>query len=326
MPLKPSQVLQILQEKQADFKDFNQKAFQVLQEYRHALAEVAEQSETELTSALQNQIAPGARPLEPLGKFPHWVIPANLNWQNREQSLEWVRDRLTGVATFAVDGSQIFPSKDLSLPVALVQVGWFENPHLPLGTYEKDVMLDVMTPAELETHSSQRPVDRQVNMRRFEMEIERLIQYMEAHPACQDCLVFLDGSLVATFAEAFDSECRGFYVNCLLELLRASQRGRVPLVAYIDTSYARDLTQMLQRLRNLPDAPSLYDAQLLDRYMTWGDRTPLFLCDRGAETSGRGILGDYQEQARSIAFTYLKTHEVTPCGWNCRSGSTKQDS
>jgi hypothetical protein len=312
MPLKPSQVLQILQAKQADFKDFSQKVVQVLQKYRQALAEVSQQSAAELTAALAQQTRPGARPLESLGKFPNWVIPGNLTWQSRELSLEWVRERLTGVSTFAVDGSQIFPSKDLSIPVALVQVGWFENPHLPLGTYDKDVILDVMTPAELKTQTHGIPLDRQVNMRRFQMEIERLIQYMEAHTNCQDCLVFLDGSLVATFAEAFEPESRAFYVKCLLNLLRASQQQRVPLVAYIDTSHARDLTKMLQRRSNLPEAPALHDAQLLDKFMQWGDRTPLFLCDRGGDVSHQGILEDYQEQSHSIAFTYLKTHEGYP--------------
>ena len=58
-------------------------------------------------------------------------------------------------------------------------------------------------------------------MRRFQMETERLIDYMATHERDQDCLVFLDGSLVATFAEAFELESRQFYVACLLELLRA---------------------------------------------------------------------------------------------------------
>lgn len=310
MPLKPSQVLTILQTKQADFKSFHQKAFKDLQAYRLALAQASQQSLAALAEALADQLSPGARPLEPLE--PGWVVPSNLAWQSREQSLEWVRDRLTGISTFAVDGSQVFPSKDLSIPVALVQVGWFENPHLPLGTYDKDVTLDIMTPAELLTHNGSAMVERQVHKRRFEMEIDRLIQYMQAHPNSQDCLVLLDGSLVATYAEAFDPESRAFYVECLLRLLRTSQDQRVPLVAYIDTSYARDLTRMLQRLFQLPEVPSLHDALLLAPDLQWGDRTSLFLCDRGSQNAQPGILSEYQEQRSAIAFTYLKTHDGLP--------------
>ncbi len=306
MPLKPSQLLTLLQTKQADFKAYNQKAYEALQEYRKALSQASRQSEAALVEALAHQSNPGAQPLEPLG-HPNWVIAANLAWQSREQSLEWVRDRLTGISTFAVDGSQVFPSKDLSIPVALVQVGWFENPHLPLGTYDKDVALDIVTPAELQACNGSTMMERQVHKRRFEMEIERLIKYMHAHSDCQDCLVFLDGSLIATYAEAFDPESRRFYVECLLQLLRTSQDQRVPLVAYIDTSYACDLTRMLQRLFQLPEVPSLHDALLLGPNMQWGDRTPLFLCDRGGENAHSGILSEYQEHSDAIAFTYLKT-------------------
>lgn len=312
MPLKPSQVLATLQAKQADFRVFNQKTLSILQDYRTALEKASQQSEEVLAKDLKHQTSIGARPLEPLGSFPNWVVPSNLVWQSREQSLTWVRDRLVGVSTFAVDGSQIFPSKDLSIPVALVQVGWFENPHLPMGTYDKDVVLDIMTPIDLQAGDYRRPVEQQVNMRRFQMETERLIQYMEARSNCQTCLVFFDGSLVATYAEAFDPESRACYVDCLVRLLRTSQEQRVPLVAYVDTSQARDLTCMLQRLFELPEVASLHDAQLLAASMQWGDRTPLFRCDRGSDGCNQGILADYQEQAQAIAFTYLKTHDGYP--------------
>ncbi len=307
MALKPAQVLAILQAKQADFHNFDQTALQALQKYRSALAEAAEKTASELERLLGKSREVGARPLEPLGTSPNWVVASNLQWQNREQSLSWVRDRLIGIATFAVDGSQIFPTKDFSIPVALVQIGWFENLHLPTGNYEKDIALDVMTPADLQVSHSGEPVDRRVNMRRFEMETQRLIQYMKDHKNCDDCLVFFDGSLIATFAEAFEPDSRAFYVECLLELLQTSETYRVPLVAYIDTSYARDLTVMLQRGYKLPEVPAIHDAQLLSKFMSWGDRTPLFLCQRS------GILSQYEDQADKIAFTYLKTtHDGYP--------------
>lgn len=309
MPLKPSQLLALLQAKQADFKAFDQNALNLLQKYRQALSDASQQSAAQINKTLAAKTTgnPGAKPLEPFGKAVNWVIASNLVWQSREQSLNWVRDRLMGIATFAVDGSQIFPSKDLSIPVALVQIGWFENLHLPSGSYEKDIALDIMTPADLKVSNSSEPVDRRVNMRRFQMETERLIQYMQEHPNCKDCLVFLDGSLIATFAEGFELEVRQFYVDCLLKLLKTSEKHRVPLIAYIDTSYARDLTVMLQHLFQLPEAGAIHDAQLLHKYMQWGDRTPLFLSQRS------GILGQYQDQANKIAFTYLKTtHDGYP--------------
>ncbi|MBI4784347.1 MAG: DNA double-strand break repair nuclease NurA [Oscillatoriophycideae cyanobacterium NC_groundwater_1537_Pr4_S-0.65um_50_18] len=302
MPLKPSQIHDLLTAKREDFTAFNQETWQQIQTYRSHLANLCAAGEPELQALLKTHSSEvGARLLEPLDLAQQGVIACKLTWQSREQSLVWVRDRLTGIKTFAVDGSQIYPGKDLSIPVALVQIGWFENPHLATGAYEKDVALDIMTPSDLKAGNSGQPVDRRVNMRRFQMETERLIDYMASHEGNQSCLVFLDGSLVATFAEAFELESRQFYVACLLELLRASQQYRVPLVAYIDTSYAQDLKGMLQKLFHLPNAPAVHDAQLLNTFMQWGDRTPLFLCERS------GILADYKDQRQQIAFTYLKT-------------------
>ncbi len=302
MPLKPSQIHDILDAKRKDFQSFDRRTLNILQQYRAALAELAQWSAEKIDAQRLSQAAEaGAVPLESLAGTDHCVVPFKCVWQNREQSLAWVRDRLMGITTFAVDGSQIFPGKDLSIPVALVQVGWFENPHLPSGGYEKDIALDVMTPADLQVKRAGEPVDRMVNFRRFEMEIQRLIQYIEEHPTRSDCLVFFDGSLVGTFADAFDYDMKQKYIGCFLDLLRASETHRVPLVGYVDTSQASDLTSMLQQFFQLPDCSPITDALLLNEYMNWGDRTPLFLCQRS------GVLLDYQEQHRNIAFTYLKT-------------------
>lgn len=305
MPLKSAQVWQMLNAKQTDFAAFSHSSLELLRAYRLALQTISQLSESELVARQVGLNSTGASPLEPLGDSSQWVVASGCQWQNRQESLDWVRDRLTGITTFAVDGSQIYPSKDLSLPVALVQVGWFENPHLPSGTYCKDVLLDIMTPAELEDKVNGRPADRLVNMRRFQMETARLIAYMQAQTQPSTCLVFFDGALVGTFAEAFEPETQNFYIQCLLSLLRASQKYRVPLVGYIDTSNACDLVELLRHVGQLPPAPSLRDARLLGEEMAWGDRTPLFLSDRE-------ILNQYQEQADQVAFTYLKTHEGSP--------------
>lgn len=164
-----------------------------------------------------------------------------------------------------------------------------------------------MTPTDLKVCNSGDPVDRRVNMRRFEMETHRLIRYMEERSGCGDCLAFFDGSLVATFAEAFDENTRNHYMKCIVKLLKASSKYQVPLVGYIDTTYARDLTLMLQHLVGLPDVPAIHDAPLIGKLMQWGDRTPLFRCRRP------GILKHYSPQVSDqIAFTYLKTHDGYP--------------
>lgn len=302
MPTKPADILAQLRHKRHDFQRFDRTALDRLQQYRRALSKAARQSTIALEQALPATInRPGAYPLEPNHDAPNWVIAANLVWQNREQSLAWVRDHLTGVATFAVDGSQIFPSKDISIPIALVQVGWFENHHLPSGSYRKDIAVEVMTPVTLKRGDGGEAWERRVNLRRFQMEIDQLIEYMQEHADREDCLVFFDGALVATYAEVYDVDSRARYVEYLLKLLQASEHYRVPLVAYIDNSQAADLVLLLQECFQLPDAHALSDAQLLNPLMQWGDRTPLFLCQRP------GILSDYRDHADKVTFTYLKT-------------------
>ena len=312
MPMKPSDLKQVLGDIQSEFTDFSNLSTDVYQSYRHALSKISTQASPELNERLLDYEHPGARPLEPLGEWRNWLIPSRLKWDNREHSLEWVREHLAGVTTFAVDGSQIFPSKDVSPPIALVQVGWFENPHSTAGHYQKDIRLAVMPPSELQVQRNGRPLDRQVGMRRFQMEVERVIEFMEAHPKCDDCLVFFDGSLVVTFAEAFDLECRAFYAEQIVNLLRASEQYRVPVVGYIDTSQACDVLQMLQCLDVLPETTLLTDAQLLGTGMKWGDRTPVFSCVRPGDARGQGILSLYEEQEDAIAFLYMKANDNNP--------------
>lgn len=308
MPLKQTQIWNLLKEKRSHFASFDASAAKALTSYRAALAAASQACAKDLLERLQafETLDRGAEPVEP-SNDPNWIRPFGVAWQNREESFAWVRDRLTNVSTFAVDGSQIYPGKDLSIPVALVQIGWFENLHRADARYEKDIDVDIMTPVDLQATSSGDPVDRRVNMRRFQMETERIIQYMDDHSNTGNCLAFFDGSLVVTFAEAFDETTRNFYVDCVVELLKASQQYRVPLVSYIDTTYARDLVVMLQRLEQLPEAPSLHDAPLLNKFMQWGDRTPLFRCRRS------GILKLYPAHLRDqVLFTYLKAHDGFP--------------
>ncbi|MGK7887765.1 MAG: DNA double-strand break repair nuclease NurA [Leptolyngbyaceae cyanobacterium] len=312
MTLKPAQIQAILQAKQSDFQQFNQRSLTAIKYYRDSLAALTERSPQELASsreALGIEGDYGASPLEPFSQAKHGVLSSQLVWPSREQSMEWVREQLAGVTTFAVDGSQIFPSKDISIPIALVQIGWFENPHSETQAYQKDVDLDVMTPAELQMDHSGDSAKHRVELRRLQMETDCLTDYIQAHAGAiqqgKPCLVFLDGSLVASFSKEFTPEIRQEYVKCFLKLLRASQTHRVPLVAYVDTTYARDLTVMLKQDFDLPEVPSIHDAQLVNPYMEWGDRTPLMLSQRA------GILRDYAEQQDQIMFTYLKTTRHT---------------
>lgn len=294
MPTRPHQILELLRAKQSDFQNFDKATLEGLKAYRQSLQDFEALAEGK----------PGAI-VEPLDQAPQGIIPSQLRWSNREDSLDWVRQQLQGVATFAVDGSQIYPSKDISIPVALVQVGWFENRHEPGGAYEKDVRLDLLTPEDLRDLRGGL-ADRKVNVRRFQMELQRLVEYIEEHSTDSRCLVFLDGSLVANFAQDFDPETQRQYTGALLRLLQASAEHQVPVVAYVDTSYARDLTELLRECFGLPELPTLRDAQLVSGRMQWGDRTALLRCQ------GEFLRNHYGNQADRIGFCYLKANDGPP--------------
>ncbi|MFZ4639013.1 MAG: DNA double-strand break repair nuclease NurA [Nodosilinea sp.] len=309
MPVSSGQIKALLEQKRSAFSSFNRASSDLLKTYRQAWIDFSSLDYPQRQDLLAPLSSPvGAQPLELAAIANQGIIsfffgesaPASERWSNRQESAQWVQEILTDITTFAVDGSQISPGKDLSIPLALIQIGWFENPHSPTRIYQKDVRLDLMTPADLGPNPAQ-PVERRVNIRRFELEVERLVEYINGCREPQRSLVFFDGALVVTFAEAFDQDSQDAYVKAMLKLLEASERRQVPLVGYVDTSYARDLVSLLQNFYGLEATEGIHDAQLLASLMDWGDRTTIFRCDRG------GILDQYDHHRDRITFTYLKT-------------------
>ncbi|HKP85595.1 MAG TPA: DNA double-strand break repair nuclease NurA, partial [Blastocatellia bacterium] len=120
-------------------------------------------------------------------------------------------------------------------------------------------------------------------------------------------VVFFDSLLVISFAELLPDEQRERYVADIVSLLETSRKTGIPVIGYIDTSFARDFVNMLQAAFGLPSAQRVHDAALLAPLMKWGDRTALFRCAR------RGILDSYgDEWRRDVAFIYLKTSSDAP--------------
>ena len=241
---------------------------------------------------------------------------------SRREWSRWAEQALNGVTTLAVDGSQIYPSSDWSIPIAAVQVGTFENPHLGIGDYKRSTKFEPISALELlGNEPDDVTLQDAVNERRHRLEIETLIEWMRVRAGEPGQRVALfDGSLVVSFA----TDLRPQYVESVLDLVEASEETQTPVVGYLDSSRARDLSQMYSWLHN-GSQTRLIDGVLLPE-SKWLQRTPAFICARA-----RG-LENYERRGRQtdIYFSYLRSsREALPArlefpGWILRSEKLEQ--
>lgn len=279
--------------------------------YEEALAEMEDLGRAAIESRLAGAPWPGARPTVEHDLYPDVVIPFERQWTNHQQARDWAMSVLAGVPTIAVDGSQITPGKELSIPVGAVQIGWFVNPHAEDAAYIKDIAFEVLAPDELADEGEETfgfP-DWRVNAQRFVGECEKLKEMMAVY---QDAAVkpvcFFDGSLVISFVQHMLPERQKRYVEAVTGLLDASERYRVPVVGFIDTSYANDLLAMLNVLTGKGGRQRISDGAVLRPKMNWGDRTTAWICAREDKVQPFGG-GKYYER---VCFLYLKTTADRP--------------
>lgn len=309
-----------LEAKQAGFRNYNDQARNDAQVYAEALARFTALSSAELHRAVAHLPTPGALPTQEFDTAQTLCLRFPQDFHNHEDARHWAAEALLHHTTLAADGSQILPVKEFSIPVAAVQVAWFVNAHTQTGRYEKNAEFQVLAPDELmvELNGERIVSESQVNLRRFELEIKTLCRLMQQIASAPNLngkrpLTLFDSSLVISFVDRLQEDQRREYTALVLELLRCSEETRVPLIGYVDTSYARDLTHLLENCFSLPESDKIHDAQLVNDLLTWGDRTPLFICARGsADKKQQGVLEYFAEYRRGIGFTYLKTHSGLP--------------
>jgi hypothetical protein len=273
------------------------------------------------------------RAARPAGEPALPMLPFGRDFAHHEAAREWA-ECLRGTTTLAVDGSQLLPWRDASVPVALVQAGIFENPHRPPEAHVKDVVTEILGPEELvggdpdvadaRTGEMLGYSERLVHLRRYELELTTLIARMQrlaassaatvatvgaqaAAPARPEvrlpAVAFYDGSLLVSFALKLPPAYRERYARAAERLLEASCATGVPVIGYIDTSYARDLVTMLRAVsgEQLAEAPAMRDALIFHGRLGWGDRTPAFLAARGALAPATS-----SEPRGDVAFVYFQ--------------------
>ena len=210
MMLYTQKALDELARKRDQFAAYQSRHGEGLATYRAALAALATRYPTAaaLDAALAALAADdGAVPLgaRPTAEYDAWLhpatgaarrhlptIPFGHSFAHHEAARAWA-EVLRGVTTFAVDGSQLPPWRDASVPLALIQVGVFENPHQPPAPYVKDATVTLLSPDELENNNADAEDDRSdeefgysdriTHLTRYELEIDQIIARMEKHAA-----------------------------------------------------------------------------------------------------------------------------------------------
>lgn len=311
-------VIAALEAKRGRFAGYEVALQDALAAYESSLKDLSALNKAEIETRLKDVPWPGARPTVEHDQYPNIVVPFDHAWTNHEQARDWAKQVLTGVPTVAVDGSQITPTKDISVPVGAVQIGWFVNPHDGDRPYVKDIHFEALPPDELADEDEEMSgfPDWRVNMRRFVLECDKLVQMMEtaqdaagpfagskSKPVC-----FFDGSLIVSFVQRMLPERQRTYIEAVTRMLDASEKWRVPLVGYVDTSYANDLAAMLDALAGRRTRQRVSDGALLRSRMEWGDRTTAWVCARDDPVLPVDGIKYYDR----VCFVYLKTTAAGP--------------
>jgi hypothetical protein len=312
-PVRVASQLAVSVERFRAFADDERLAFR---QFERATARLNELPVDELSAILAAAERPGALPCEEWPDHGGLFVPFGRTFPHHRAAREWALERIHGVRTIAVDGSEIKPTKDYSLPVAAVQVAWFDNPHDAAGRYVKDVEFQIVHPEELAAEHGDGfgVVDQLIALRRFQAEVDRLIERMHrsTHTSGHGPPVaFFDGSLVVSFAVVMLESIGAAYIASICRLIEASERCQVPVVGYVDTSLAKDLATMLAVFGNINQASRIPDSRLIDGRLNWGDRTRALVCAR-ADVLGRYQTPDGRDLSNEICFTYLKTNRQAP--------------
>jgi hypothetical protein len=263
---------------------------------------------------------PGALPTAEWDKAVALRIPFEERWLNHRDARSWAMAVLYERPSLAVDGSQITPTKDFSVPVGAVQIGWFVNEHCSAAengtsTYVKDVQFEVLPPDELGDEEDGEGGDFpswRVNQLRFVRECEKLCELMAEYayrPFEQRPLCFFDGSFVISFAGQLRPDRALPYLRAVEELLVCSERYEVPLIGFVDSTYSQDLITLINGLIPGPRIHRTSDARLLQPVLpSWGDRSPIFVCARRDQLSEQGRADFYKQ----VCFTYVHLVQDRP--------------
>ncbi len=233
--LHREKALAAIEAKAEQFNGYEIQINEILGSYYQDLSALGKMSQAELTEKLKDHPWPGALPTEEQDQHESLIVSFPSRWDSHQQARSWALEVLSDTCTMAVDGSQITPTKDISLPLGAVQVGWFVNPHSRDKNYVKDISFEVFSPEELmDSEEGSGFPDWRINMARFQGECLQASVLMKKYqeeknkPVC-----FFDGSLILSFIQQMQPVHQRQYLEAVLKLIETSKETQVPLIGYM---------------------------------------------------------------------------------------------
>lgn len=294
-----------LNEKQTEFKDFSVKQGNSLQIYRQKLQHLQNFPSAKIEEIIKETDDFRAIPSKELDENKSFTVSFKHDWKNHEDSRGWAFEILKDRTTFAVDGSQIPPTRDFSMPVAAVQIGWFENPHSDKKRYEKNAEFFILSPDEL----MPMPHEARVSERRIQEEVNRAKKFLLSKKNWRERgeklpLAFYDNTLLVPFQ--LSEANKKTYVENMIELVQLSEETQVPIVGYTANSRSTDLIKLLDSFDlTFANSDLLFDSDILfPKFLQfWGDRTIFCYAHR------KGL----EQFGNLVGFVYLQsTSDASP--------------
>jgi hypothetical protein len=318
-------LIEELSARREEFVEFGREWAEQAGDYAARLGALSGKTVAEVRGAAEAGVAAGvarrasALPTAELESARSFVVPFAREWRTHEEARAWAVDALEDRVTFAADGSQLLPGREISLPVAAVQVAWFENPHAKGGDgYRKEWDFRLVPPGDLlDAEGTGASAADVVGLRRFELELTAARAFLKRREGWRARgervpVAFFDGTLLLSTTRVRSESLKfpNAYIASLAETLRLSRETRVPVVGYIDQSYARDLVRMLDVIAQRRDeSPAIFDAQIFSAhtggeplFRGWGDRSVFCECRRDSLTA------EFWDEAGAplVGFIYLQ--------------------
>jgi hypothetical protein len=303
-----------LDNRRDDFRSYSEEQARELAFYLDALKALQTTDFTEVQRICSENESIGAVPADELAQSRSFSFPFDEKWQNHEQARAWSMEILKNRTTFAADGSQLYFEKETSLPIGAIQIGWFENPHDGSQNYKKNAEFTILSPKDL-LQDQEEPMnpETRIGEKRFHAEAAKVAEFLSSKKGWQERgermpLAFFDGTLLVSFSLP-QTALQMSFVQAMVNLVRHSRDCRVPLVGYVDRSFARDLLSMLGSFgEGMIEKSTLYDSSILHTgefpvLYAWGARTSYCYSDR------RGLQAFFDPATgRSlVGFSYLQT-------------------